>query len=81
VFRDNNERLLKPFAFEGPLIIAQYLPQAYWSGIPPADIEAWVRAHVPAEMGPNVDRGMETVRFRLAEKDRLVRAADAFDHQ
>jgi len=36
---------------------------------------------VPAEMGPNVDRGMETVRFRLPEKDRLVRAADAFDHQ
>jgi aminopeptidase N len=81
VFRDNNERLLKPFAFEGPLIVAQYLPEAYWSGIPPADIEAWVRAHVPAEMSPNVDRGMETVRFRLAEKDRLVRAADAFDHQ
>jgi aminopeptidase N len=81
VFRDNNERLLKPFAADGPLIIAQYLPAAYWSGIPAADIEAWVRAHVPAEMGPNVDRGMETVRFRLAEKDRLVRAADAFDHQ
>lgn len=81
VFRDNNERLLKPFAANGPLIVAQYLPEAYWSGIPPADIEAWVRAHVPAEMGPNVDRGMETVRFRVAEKDRLVRAADAFDHQ
>jgi len=81
VFRDNNERLLKPFAFDGPLIVAQYLPQAYWSGIPAAEIEAWVRAHVPKEMGPNVDRGMETVRFRLAEKDRLVRAADAFDHQ
>jgi aminopeptidase N len=81
VFRDNNERLLKPFAFDGPMIVAQYVPEGYWSGIPPADIEAWVRAHVPAEMGPNVDRGMETVRFRLAEKDRLVRAADAFDHQ
>jgi aminopeptidase N len=80
VFRDNNEALLKPFAANGPMIVSQYLPEAYWSGIPPAEIEEWVRAHVPAEMGPNVERGMETVRFRLAEKERLVRAADAFDH-
>jgi aminopeptidase N len=80
VFRDNSERLLKPFAFDGPLIVAQYLPEAYWSGIATAEIETWVRAHVPAEMGPSIDRGMERVRFRVAEKDRLVRAADAFDH-
>jgi hypothetical protein len=80
VFRDNSERLLKPFAFEAPLIVAQYLPEACWSGIATAEIETWVRAHVPAEMGPSVDRGMGRVRFRVVEKDRLVRGADAFDH-
>jgi hypothetical protein len=31
-------------------------------------------------MGPNVDRGMETLHFRVAEKERLVRAADAYLH-
>jgi aminopeptidase N len=80
VFRDNNERLLKPFVMEGPIIVAQYVPAAYWSAVPPAEIESWIRSHVPAEMGPNVDRGMETLHFRLAEKERLVPAADAFLH-
>jgi aminopeptidase N len=77
-FIDNSERLLKPFAANGPLIVAQYMPEAYWSGIPLSEVEAWVRAHAPAEMGENVDRGMETARFRLAEKDRLVRDTDAY---
>jgi aminopeptidase N len=80
VFQDNNERLLKPFVMSGPIIVAQYVPAAYWSAVPPAEIEAWVRAHVPPEMGPNVDRGMETLHFRVAEKERLVRAADAYLH-
>jgi aminopeptidase N len=80
VFRDNNERLLKPFVMEGPIIVAQYVPAAYWRAVPPAEIESWIRSHVPAEMGPNVDRGMETLHFRLAEKERLVPAADAFLH-
>lgn len=78
VFRDNSERLLKSFGFEGPLIVAQYLPEIYWNGVPAPEMESWVRAHVPAELGPSVDRGMETVRFRVAEKDMLIREADAY---
>jgi aminopeptidase N len=80
VFRDHHEQLLKPFGAEAPLIIAQYLPESYWSGVPTAELEAWVRAQVPAEMASNVDRGMETVRFRVAEKDMLVQAADGYLH-
>jgi aminopeptidase N len=79
-FRDNSDRLLQPFAMDAPLMIAQYMPDAYWSGVSTAELEAWVRAHVPAEMGPSVERGMETVKFHLAEKDRLIRAADANLH-
>ncbi len=75
--RDNSERLMKPFPGYAPLIISQYIPEQFWS-VPTPELESWVRAHVPAEMGPNVDRGMETVRFRVAEKDLLVRAADKF---
>jgi aminopeptidase N len=77
VFRDNHEALLKSFGFEGPLVVAQYVPEHYWNGVPAAELETWVRAHVPAELGPSVDRGMETVRFRVAEKDTMVREADA----
>jgi hypothetical protein len=78
VFRENSERLLQPFAMDAPLLVAQSLPDAYWSGIPMAELETWVRAHVPAEMGDSVDRGMETARFHLAEKNRLAAAADAY---
>jgi aminopeptidase N len=78
IFRDNSERLLQPFAANAPMIIAEFLPEGYWSGIPAADIEAWVRAHVPQEMGAAVAQGMETVHFRVAEKDQLVAAADQY---
>jgi aminopeptidase N len=78
VFIANSERVLKPFAANAPLFVAQYIPEAYWNEIPLAEVEAWVRAHVPAQMGPNVDRGMESARFRLAEKGRLVRDADTY---
>jgi len=81
VFIANSERVLKPFAANAPLFVAQYIPEAYWNEMPLAEVEAWVRAHVPAEMGPNVDRGMESARFRLAEKGRLVRDADAYLHR
>jgi aminopeptidase N len=77
-FIANSERVLKPFAANAPLFVAQYIAEAYWNEIPLAEVEAWVRAHVPAEMGANVDRGMESARFRLAEKGRLVRDADAY---
>jgi aminopeptidase N len=81
LFRDNHERLLKPFVGEAPLIVAQSLPEAYWSGVPTAELEAWVRAQVPAELASSVERGMETVRFRVAEKGLLIQAADSYLHR
>ncbi|MDB6083015.1 MAG: aminopeptidase [Gammaproteobacteria bacterium] len=77
IFRANSDRLLQPYVMDAPLIIAQYLPESFWSGVPTAELESWVRSHVPKEMASSVDRGMETVRFRLAEKERLVKAADS----
>jgi aminopeptidase N len=74
----NSDRLLKPFATLADALVAQYLPEEYWNQIPLAEIEAWVRAHISAESGPLVDRGMETARFRVAEKDMLVRDVDAY---
>jgi len=79
-FSNNSEKLLAPHVAFAPLIIAQFIPEIYWNGVPLSDLEAWVRAHVPAEMSPAVERGMETARFRLAEKTALVREADAYLH-
>jgi aminopeptidase N len=79
-FTQNSQALLKPHVLYGPLITAQDMPGHFWSGVPLAALEAWVRAHVPTEMSADIERGMETARFRLAEKSALVRQADAFLH-
>jgi aminopeptidase N len=61
-----------------PLIIAQFSPDVFWNSAPLEQIEAWVKAHVPAEMADNIARGMESARFKIAEKSALVHAADGF---
>jgi aminopeptidase N len=73
----NIDQLLAPFPKYAPLIIAQ-VPEFLWDGAPLEQIEAWVRAHLPAEMSANVERGMETARARRAEKQLLAREADAY---
>jgi aminopeptidase N len=77
-FTENQETLLAPHQPYGPLIMAQYLPEFYWTALPLDDLEAWLKAHIPAQMAPNLARGMETARLRLAEKTALVQAADQF---
>jgi aminopeptidase N len=79
-FSNNSEKLLAQQVAFAPLIIAQYVPEIYWNGVPLSDLETWVRAHVPAEMSPSVERGMETAHFKFAEKTALVHAADAYLH-
>ncbi len=74
---ENIDQLLAPFPKYAPLIIAQ-LPEFLWDGAPPAQIESWVRAHLPAEMSAHVARGMETAHARRAEKLLLVRETDAY---
>jgi aminopeptidase N len=77
----NLEALTKAYSTIAPLLIAQTLPQVYWSGIPLQDVESFVRSHVPKEMGEVVDRGMESARYQLTRKSLLVREADGFVQQ
>lgn len=77
-FTQNAPMLLAPFARYGPLISAQQVPRIFWSGVAAGEIESWVRAHVPAEMASNIERGMQTVRFKLEQKQLLLAAADAY---
>ncbi len=79
-FSQNSRALLKPHVLYGPLIAAQDMPRNFWSGVPLAELESWVRSHVPAEMATDIERGMEAAQFKLAEKATLVREADAYLH-
>ena len=77
-FSANVDSLLAPFPSFAPLMVAQYVPAGFWDSVPLDQLEPWVRSHVPAEMSDNVDRGMETARFKLSEKRAIVPAADAY---
>jgi aminopeptidase N len=76
-FSNNVQMLLAYNPKYAPLILAQYVPTYFWDCLPLPQLEAWVRTHVPAEMAPNVARGMERARFNGDEKAMLVPAADA----
>lgn len=77
-FTANEMRLVESVGFGAPLVISQFVPGVYWDAVPLEQLDAWVRAHVPAEMSDNVARGMETAGFKLAEKRMLVPAADSY---
>lgn len=77
-FSTHIDQLLAPLGTFIPLYTAQYVPEWFWNCLPLDQLEAWVRARVPAEMAPVVARGMQTAHFELSQKTALVSAADAF---
>jgi hypothetical protein len=77
-FQKNADTLMAPFRPNGSFILAQYTPEIFCNTVPLDQLEPWVRQHIPAEVLPNLTRSMETARFELAEKIRLVKAADAY---
>jgi aminopeptidase N len=77
-FSAHADMLLAPFGHLAPLVTAQYIPQYLWNCLPPDQLEAWLKAHVPAQMSDNVAKGMEAARFKASEKQMLVAAADAY---
>jgi len=70
-----HELLVSQGTFEF-LIEAQYVPQLFWDSAPLDQIEAWVRSKVPAEMSPEVERGLSAARLRISQKQLLVQEAD-----
>ncbi|MFI4889373.1 MAG: M1 family metallopeptidase [Steroidobacterales bacterium] len=79
-FSEHVGQLLAQQGDEAQAIMALYIPEIYWNALPLPELEAWVLAHVQAEMSPDVERGMETARFKLAEKADLVRQAEPLLH-
>jgi len=77
-FTGHAEMLMSPFGNMAPLFEAEFVPQVFWNSLPPDKMEAWIRAHVPAEMNDYVEKGMEGARFQYSQKQELVPAADAY---
>jgi aminopeptidase N len=77
-FTHNAERITAAEAPFGPFTEARYFPETYWHGIPLTEMESWLHAHLLAEMGAVLERGMESARFKLAEKSTLDPQADAY---
>jgi aminopeptidase N len=72
------DALLAPHQPSGPAFIAQYSPEMFWRSVPLDQLESWVKAHLPEEMAADAARGMETARFKAAERTVLIQAADQF---
>ena len=77
-FSGNIGPLMSPFGSLAPLFEAQYVPQIFWDSLPPDQMEAWLKGHVPAEMNPQIAKGMQLARFNVAEKAELVPEAGAY---
>jgi len=80
-YRDSKQDLFRAFGPEGPVVLVQYTPRVYWAAAPPGEIEAWMRARAPKELGAQVDHGMERARQQIAERDALLPAADRYVRQ
>lgn len=78
IFCDHTKELLSPHAPFDSLIIAQEVPRVFWSGVPANQLETWIRGHVPEQMHSFVDRGMQTVHYKVAQKEALLSAAGAW---
>ena len=77
-FTGHAEMLMTPFGNMAPLFLAEFVPQFFWNSLPPDKMEAWIRAHVPAEMNDYIEKGMESARFQYSQKQALVPAADTY---
>jgi aminopeptidase N len=77
-FTEHNEMLMKPLSNFAPQTMARSVPEDFWNAVPLDEIEAWVKAHVSADMAPELARGMSAAYFKVALKKALVPATDTY---
>jgi aminopeptidase N len=77
-FTTHRQMLVEPFPMLEGLIISQTVPGVYWDAMPASVLEAWVKANLPADAADTAERGMQAARFKIAEKQSIAPAADAY---
>lgn len=80
-FTEHTDQLLAYSPEFAPLIISHGTPSVFWPGIPLQDLEAFMRAHVPANMEPEVQRGLQAAKARLRRREILVGEMDRWLHR
>ena len=66
-FTRNYATLAKPWIPWGVMYIGRFTPQHYWRGVPLNRIAAFIRPRLPAENAADVDRGLESTRYRMRQ--------------
>ena len=70
--------LLAPWGTYEPYMLARQVPEMFWDALPLAQLESWIRSQLPAEMSPELARGMEAARFEQSEHEALRAEAEHF---
>lgn len=77
LFKQHVDTLLEAYAPFGLTFLSQEAPELFWRAAPPEQLEAWFKQKVPADMAPQLARGLETARFKQGEAAKMRAAAAA----
>jgi ERAP1-like C-terminal domain len=77
-FVANHTKLYEPWGEEAPMILAQQAPQIFWNSLPLDQLQGWLKAQLPAGMDADIEKGMQSARLKVSEREALVPAAGAF---
>ena len=78
IFTRNSAALLAPMGQYAAQSEAEFVPEVFWDSVPLDQLQQWVKAQLPAELAPDLQRGMDAARLRFALKAKLVPAADSY---
>jgi len=75
-FTGNVDQLTAPNPGNRPNVLAKNVPGVYWNGIALEQMSDWLKAHLDEGMLQTLENSMQTARFKLEQKNRLVQQAD-----
>jgi aminopeptidase N len=80
-FSGADRDLFALFGPEGPLLLAQMVPQIFWRAAPLPEIDGWLDKRVPKEVATIRNHYMDWARLRIEERAALLPAADRYVQQ
>jgi aminopeptidase N len=80
-FHSTDRDLFSQYGPEGPLLVAQMVPQVYWNAAPLPELDAWLSTRTTNEAEAPKAHYLEWARLRLAERAALRPAADEYVKQ
>ncbi|NGZ87947.1 M1 family metallopeptidase [Duganella aceris] len=75
-FTEHLDQLTAPNPGNRPNVLAKSAPNVYWNSIPLQQMSDWLKPHLEAGMTQTLENSMDSARFKLDEKRRLVQGFD-----